>query len=264
MGLQRVPDVLPWAEAPVTTVGNSAWSPFHTIGGVVPDRDGRFVPRRGIFIDPSFEKEGAWRLLNGCLVLDEMNRADLDRCIGELYPLLTSSVERVSPAGIPGVTAILLNDRFRVVATVNDATVDDIVFPISEGLARRFVRLELPGAELGETREFVCEGTPKAPEDPEAGTRREAAAAVLEQVFDAAREADFGSEAELGWRIPLGVGYFGPLRSWCRGELSFSTSTRERETTDLAMEVLRVCLSAVGKNRKVIALLKGLQAGPRE
>jgi hypothetical protein len=35
-----------------------------------------------------------WRLRNGAIVLDEMNRADLDRCIGELYPLLSGSVDR--------------------------------------------------------------------------------------------------------------------------------------------------------------------------
>ena len=81
-----------------------------------------------------------------CIVLDEMNRADLDRCIGELYPLLSRNVDQVEPAGIPGVRAIRQNDSFRIVATVNDATLDDIVFPISQELARRFVRIEMKGA----------------------------------------------------------------------------------------------------------------------
>lgn len=258
-GLERVADTLPWAEAPATTVGNSAWSPFHTIGGMVPDGTSRFVAHRGIFIDPAFEEGGAWRLLDGCLVLDEMNRADLDRCIGELYPLLTRSVERVAPAGIPAVRSILLNERFRIVATVNDATVDDIVFPISEGLARRFIRLELPGAELSETLDFVRDCEAGSPENAEAAERQEASASVLEHLFDAARAAEFGREAEEGWRIPLGVGYFSPLRSWCRGGLVFSTATRDRETSVIARDVLRVCLSAVGKHRKVVAILKALQ-----
>jgi hypothetical protein len=59
-----------------------------------------------------------------------MNRADLDRCIGELYPLLSGSVQHVTPAGLPGVERISASPRFRVLATVNDANLNDIVFPI--------------------------------------------------------------------------------------------------------------------------------------
>ncbi len=50
--------------------------------------------------------------------LDEMNRADLDRCIRDLYPLLTRSVAQVASAGIPGVETIELHERFRIVATI--------------------------------------------------------------------------------------------------------------------------------------------------
>ena len=132
-------------EAPKTTVANSAWAPFHTIGGIVPDGKGGYGVQRGIFIDPDLDGGDVWQLLPQCLVLDEMNRADLDRCVGELYPLLSHSVSSVVPAGIPGVREIRDHPRFRVVATVNDASIDDIVFPISEGLNRRFIRIEPPG-----------------------------------------------------------------------------------------------------------------------
>jgi hypothetical protein len=50
-----------------------------------------------------------------------------DRCIGELYPLLSGSVQHVTPAGLPGVQRIQASPRFRVLATVNDANLDDIV-----------------------------------------------------------------------------------------------------------------------------------------
>ncbi len=144
--LSLLPEQMPMGAAPLTTVDNSAWSPFHTIGGLMPAEKGTFVSHTDIFIDPDSITAETWRLRNGVIVLDEMNRADLDRCIGELYTLLSGSVDRVSPAGLPGVRAIETSPRFRVIATVNDAHLDDIFFPMSEGLARRFQRIELLGA----------------------------------------------------------------------------------------------------------------------
>lgn len=175
LGLDVLPELMPADSAPLTTVGNSAWSPFHTIGGLMPTERGTFTTYAGIFIDPSSTDTDTWHLRNGALVLDEMNRADLDRCIGELYPLLSGSVERVWPAGLPGVGTIEASPRFRVLATVNDANLDDIVFPISEGLARRFQRIELPGG----SRDDVLDYLGLAATDPENDDRR---AAVHEAV----------------------------------------------------------------------------------
>src|SRR5262249_20951369 len=50
--LDVLPDRMPLESAPFTTVGTSAWSPFHTIGGLVPTTQGSFVAHSGIFIDP--------------------------------------------------------------------------------------------------------------------------------------------------------------------------------------------------------------------
>lgn len=82
-GLSTVPPRIAPADAPLTTVGNSAWAPFHTIGGILPDAGGRFVSQPGFFIDPESAEGDEWRLRGECVVLDEMNRADLDRCIGD-------------------------------------------------------------------------------------------------------------------------------------------------------------------------------------
>ena len=155
--LSAVPDEITLAECPVTTVGNSAWAPFHCFIGGILLRSSKFGTHCGIFIDTEFEEAGEWKLRPDCLIIDEMNRADLDRCIGELYPLLSKSVERVSPAGIPGIRSIRSDPKFRLIATVNDTTLDDIVFPISEGLARRFIRIELSGATKLELEEFVAQ-----------------------------------------------------------------------------------------------------------
>lgn len=68
---------------PLTTVANSAWSTFHTIGGLMQTNNGRFELYRGIFIggqsnDKGEETNELWRLRDKSVVLDEMNRADLD------------------------------------------------------------------------------------------------------------------------------------------------------------------------------------------
>lgn len=151
--------------------------------GLVATTKGGFEARKGFFIGKEDAGEGRWRLRPECVVLDEMNRADLDRCIGELYPLLTRSVAQVEPAGIPGVESIELHERFRIVAT--GASIDDIVFPISEGLARRFVRIEMQGASELEVTSFVCEA-PGAVE-----VRATAAAGALSDLFRFAEEKKF-------------------------------------------------------------------------
>ena len=77
--LSEVPVAIPRSAFPLTVVANSAWAPFHTIGGILPDGEGRFVAQEGIFIAPLQGKQSTWRLRSEAVVLDEMNRADLDR-----------------------------------------------------------------------------------------------------------------------------------------------------------------------------------------
>lgn len=197
--LDVLPEVMPADAAPLTTVGNSAWSPFHTIGGLMPTKDGTYVPHAGIFIDPASVNAVVWRLHNAALVLDEMNRADLDRCIGELYPLLSGSVLRVSPAGLPGVRFIESSQRFRVLATVNDTTLDDIVFPISEGLARRFQRIELQGGSRDEVLTYLGLDGADLLED----ARRGAASEAVSALFEVVRELKLLSKAEGRRQTPV-------------------------------------------------------------
>ncbi len=230
-----------------TTVANSAWSPFHTIGGLVAGEDGKFKARKGFFIGKEDAGEGRWRLRPECVVLDEMNRADLDRCVGELYPLLTRSVAVVAPAGIPGVETIELHERFRIVATVNDASIDDIVFPISEGLARRFVRLELAGAQELDVTAFVGDV-------PGAIAARDAAATeALALLFRLATDEEFkfdGEDQEF-FRIPLGVGYFAPLRSWVGGGQALAAAAEPGSERQQARRLVSLCLGPARRNQKV-------------
>jgi MoxR-like ATPase len=250
--LTEVPDSIALESSPLTTVGNSAWAPFHTIGGILPDEKGLFKRIRGIFIDPEYEANEEWQLRGECIVLDEMNRADLDRCIGELYPLLSRSVARVHPAGIPGVRTIRANDQFRVVATVNDATLDDIVFPISEGLARRFVRLELPGATQADLQTFLS-GTSPGTQD-----RRSVALLVVDNLFAVCRSEKRLTQSEVGDHLPFGVGYFASLKAWVAGGLPLSTEFKELDDKEQAYIVLRTSLRGAIRIRGLESLITKL------
>jgi len=253
--LSILPDRMPASAAPLTTVGNSAWSPFHTIGGLMPTRHGEFAPYAGIFIDPGSTNQPVWRLRNAAIVLDEMNRADLDRCIGELYPLLSGSVESVVPAGLPGVKKIKSSSRFRVLATINDEQLDDIVFPISEGLARRFQRIELSGASREDVRAFLHLEQSECPQSPRAQAAYEAVATFLE----VARDCNLLLKGEDDDRLPFGVAYFTPLQAWIEGRLT--TSPTEGTPSEEARHLLARSLSTLGR-RKWSQALRNFLAKP--
>jgi MoxR-like ATPase len=241
--LQVLPDQMLTAAAPLTTVGSSAWSPFHTIGGLMPTDKGTFTPHVGLFIDPASTTAGNWRLRNGAVVLDEMNRADLDRCIGELYPLLSGSVDRVSPAGLPGIESITASPSFRVLATVNDSHLDDIVFPISEGLARRFLRIDLPGASRDDVLGYLGLDAKQVPDDARHAAAHDAVAAF----FVLAREHKLLSKAEDGDRLPFGVAYFSLLKAWMEGHLN--TPLVEATVPEQARDLLAASLRTLRRTR---------------
>ncbi len=244
-GLPQLAAELRLSEAPLTTVANSAWSPFHTIGGPMPSRSGAFEPHAGIFIDPASVRAERWRLRDEAIVLDEMNRADLDRCIGELYPLLSGSVRRVHPAGLPGVGAIEASPRFRMIATVNDATLDDIVFPISEGLARRFQRIELPGASAEDLFDFLGQRA-----DGGHGTRVGRAIEAVREFFLVAGEAELLAKDDEIERLRFGAGYFALLQAWAQARLEAPAALAE-DDGKVARRMLVESLACLRRSREL-------------
>jgi len=71
------------------TTATSDWTTFDTIGGLMPDQDQqgdnlRF--RNGIFLDCFRNNDGP---KNKWLVVDEINRADIDKAFGSLFSVLT-------------------------------------------------------------------------------------------------------------------------------------------------------------------------------
>jgi MoxR-like ATPase len=154
------------------STATSEWSPFHVVGGLRPAADGSLQPSYGkvadaalkcaihVRADVTAEAEGepdapdsqTRRWQGTWLLIDEFNRADIDKAIGSLYTLLSSCdaahLER-SPIDLwfesEGRQQLWVPARFRIIASMNDLDTS-FVNPISQGLTRRF--------------QFITVGTP--------------------------------------------------------------------------------------------------------
>lgn len=156
------------------STATSEWSPFHVVGGLRPSSDNTLKPSYGkvsdaaakcaiqVRVDVNAESEGtddapneqARRWQGTWLLIDEFNRADIDKAIGSLYAMLSScdvaNLER-SPIDLwfeeKGRQQLWVPSRFRIIAAMNDLDTS-FVNPISQGLTRRFqfITIGTPGA----------------------------------------------------------------------------------------------------------------------
>lgn len=144
------------ARGAIMTTGSSEWTPSDTVGTYRLDRNTEsleFVA--GQILDAIDNAQ--W------LVLDEMNRADIDRAIGPLFTVLAGQptvlrfevgegedAKRVAivPEGVPApddTVPVFVLASWRLIATMN--SVDrDVLFEVSQALLRRFafVNVEPP------------------------------------------------------------------------------------------------------------------------
>ncbi len=141
-----------------TTTATSEWSPFQVVGGLRPNADGGLEPMLGavpraalkcaesVRDQPETNETGSTAgPVATWLLIDEFNRADIDKAIGSLYTLL-SSADPEHVASTP-VDLWFENDqncgrlwvpaRFRIIGTMNDLDTN-YVSPMSQGLRRRF------------------------------------------------------------------------------------------------------------------------------
>lgn len=70
----------------VTAASN--WSTYETIGGYRPDKNGNLYFNPGIFLNCVKEKQSN-QPVNKWLIIDEINRADIDKAFGPLFSVLT-------------------------------------------------------------------------------------------------------------------------------------------------------------------------------
>jgi len=141
------------------------WSTFDVIGGLAPSRGAEGREELAPFLghvtasalecarqarrhdaDPDAEPQGHW------LVLDELNRAEIDKAIGGLYSVLAGERDlALWFSDAPGRGSLRVPRRYRIVGTMN--TVDSsFVYSFSQGLTRRFgfVYVGVPTADQAE------------------------------------------------------------------------------------------------------------------
>lgn len=158
------------------TTATGDWSSYHVIGGLRPDREGKLSPALGVVPEAmllcaetvrAFEQAAAqdrgpqatW------LLIDEFNRADIDKAIGPLYTLLSSTTTahlQKTPLDLwfnanPEARRLWSPKRFRIIGSMNDIDTS-FVNPISQGLTRRFqfIVIGVPSLEKGLSAEILA------------------------------------------------------------------------------------------------------------
>jgi 5-methylcytosine-specific restriction endonuclease McrBC GTP-binding regulatory subunit McrB len=132
------------------STATSDWSTFETIGGYRPDSDGKLYFNPGIFLKCFQDKNGIPQ--NFWLIIDEINRADIDKAFGSLFSALTG--DNVSlPFDIDGdllelignpldntkitKSKFIIHPDWRIIATMN--TFDKTsLYEMSYAFMRRF------------------------------------------------------------------------------------------------------------------------------
>lgn len=144
------------ATEPLVTTGTADWTSVETVGAYRLRRnDQQLFFHAGHFLEAI--ARNAW------LVVDELNRADIDKAVGQLFSVLSGQAVvlpydddagrplSVVPAGAtipPETTPYSISPHWRLVATMNERD-RDLLFTLSEAFLRRFavVRVGVPPSE---------------------------------------------------------------------------------------------------------------------
>ncbi len=151
-----------------TTTATADWSTFDTVGGYMPNESAEdggdelaFTP--GIVLNRLKDSQTGTQS-NELLVIDELNRADIDKAFGQLFTLLSGQsvqlpyskngreVELATTGDVTGRPAdhqYLVPDSWRIFATMN--TYDKTsLYEMSYAFMRRFAFVRVPAPELPE------------------------------------------------------------------------------------------------------------------
>lgn len=138
------------------------WSTFDTVGGYMPAGSGVdlvFVP--GVITRAIQQRE--W------LILDEINRADIDKAIGPIFSVLSGQevlLPYTGPEGQPvrirpgtsqsSQSIIHLHPHWRMIGTMNDWDKQSL-FSMSYAFLRRFAIIRIPPPSVQETLQLIGE-----------------------------------------------------------------------------------------------------------
>ena len=135
----------------ILTTATSDWSTFDTIGGLIPNEKGVLTFHRGKFLEAIAS--------NKWLIIDEINRADIDKAFGQLFTVLSGyDVELPFKDNGHTITIKLWDNAFseydeetatyyigsnwRIIGTMNVDDKDNL-FDLSYAFMRRFMFIEV-------------------------------------------------------------------------------------------------------------------------
>ncbi len=165
---------------PMWRTPDESWSAFDMIGGLAPDDDGHLRWSHGLLINALIEQR--W------LILDETNRADMDKIMGPLLTWLARQEVEVGrtaphngvpihvgwadgaesvtedPGGTGDPTRFLAGGDWRLLGTYNPQDAQR-VFRFGLALSRRFVVVPVPALNPGQFDELLRSKHPGLAED---------------------------------------------------------------------------------------------------
>lgn len=168
---------------PMWRTPDESWSAFELVGGLAPDENAHLVWSHGLLINSL--REQRW------LVLDETNRADLDKIMGPLLTWLSDQeveVGRTKPHGGDPIqlgwadghasvsdkpdasgepTRFLAGRDWRLVGTYNPQDAQR-VFRMGQALSRRFVVVPVPALAPGQFENLLGDAQPNLTDDAKA------------------------------------------------------------------------------------------------
>ncbi len=173
IGLARAAQRAGLCDGYLLATGTGDWTTFDTVGGLIPTADGTLRFAEGVVLRAI--RENRW------LVLDELNRADIDKAFGPLLTVLagapvdlpTATVEgqpvrietdHAASGLLAGGTTYAVGRDWRIVATMN--TLDRAaLFSFSLAFARRFAFVLVPPPDAASLLRLVQQRVALDPDD---------------------------------------------------------------------------------------------------
>jgi hypothetical protein len=121
---------------------NAEWSNHRVVGGYEPD-EGGWEPTPGFFTETAIDCQSSLRrdARPNWLIIDELNRANLDEAFGEVFTLLDMDYREDTPIDYGG-SKVTLPLSFRIIGTMN--TYDQAqLFSLGYAFRRRFAFVEV-------------------------------------------------------------------------------------------------------------------------
>ena len=148
----------------IITTATSDWSTFETIGGYILTSDNELAFKQGIFLDAI--EDNKW------LIIDEINRADIDKALGELHTVLSGQPVtlpfekdgkiRIIPPNIQkddkekdeGFKDYKIDPTWKIIGTMNSYD-KSFLYNLSYALMRRFSFIDMSIPKTKDYKNFL-------------------------------------------------------------------------------------------------------------